>query len=54
MTGAVDIESLGQAHWLLANAMDVQPMRDEFGWEATPLAVALAQYMAHLRNSGTH
>lgn len=47
--GAVDVESLGEQHWLLSGPMDVAPMADEFGWCATPLDAAVNEYMAHLR-----
>lgn len=49
VTGTVDIESLPEGHWLLAHPMDVAPMKEEFGWEATPLPRALNEYLEHLR-----
>eukprot|EP00038_Savillea_parva_P013973 m.213564 g.213564 ORF g.213564 m.213564 type:complete len:695 (+) comp26708_c0_seq1:378-2462(+) len=46
--GAVDLASLPSDHWLLRDGFDVKPMKDELGWEATPLKDALYEYMQHL------
>lgn len=48
VTGEVDIEALPVDHWLFKHPMEVKPMQDEFGWSATPLNVALKQYVQHL------
>ena len=48
VTGRVQLMSLPLDHWLLKTPLDVTPMMTEFGWQASPLQVALPAYVRHL------
>ena len=53
-SGAPHVRSLPPEHWLHTRPMQVEHMRDEFGWKATEFAEAVAEYMAWLRDLGSH
>ena len=47
--GEVHLRSLPSARWRRRSPRAAAAMRDEFGWEATPLSQAVREYMAWLR-----
>ena len=47
-TDDADIECLSEDHWLKVNPIDIEPMKNEFGWNPQTLDEGVKEYMRHL------
>ena len=45
----IDITCLSENHWLKSNPIDIEPMKNEFGWHPERIGIAIQKYMKHLR-----
>ena len=43
------VHTIADDHWLRTHPMDAAAMKEEFGWEATPLAEAIKEYVAWVK-----
>ena len=47
--GDIDIACLSENHWLKANPINIEPMKNEFGWQPERIEIAIKKYIRHLR-----